>query len=309
MSRIDQALKLWEVRNGVSAEEPATTPAATLNQYAQEGPIPQHPEPEPTPSCSLESPQSLRPSSTSRRSEVIETRFPDNADIQSRLVTGASSTVSLEQYRRLAAALHEEQVHSQLKTVMITSAVPQEGKTLTVVNLALTLSHSYARRVLVIDADLRWPGLHVVLDIPNDRGLSEALRDPQHDLPFVRVSSRLSALTAGRPGPTPLAGLASSRMGEVIEACAAQFDWVLIDTSPVGVLPDAQVLARLAGAVILVIGAGSTPASAVERAISELGGPDSIMGIVLNRVDERRIPAADYYGHYGTSRGPADVRD
>jgi capsular exopolysaccharide synthesis family protein len=243
----------------------------------------------------------LRPSSTSRRSKVLEARFPDNADIQARLVTGASSAASLEQYRRLAATLHEEQVHRQLKTVMITSAVPQEGKTLTVVNLALTLSHSYARRVLVIDADLRWPGLHTVLDIPNERGLSEALRDRQQELPFVRVSSRLSALTAGRPGPTPLAGLASRRMGEVIEACAAQFDWVLIDTSPVGVLPDAQVLTRLAGAVILVIGAGSTPASAVERAVSELGGPDSIMGIVLNKVDERRIPAAGYYGHYGTS--------
>ena len=72
--------------------------------------------------------------------------------------------------------LHEAQVQKQLKTVMITSALPHEGKTLTVVNLALTLSESYARRVLVIDADLRWPSLHTILDIPNDRGLSEALQ-------------------------------------------------------------------------------------------------------------------------------------
>ena len=96
---------------------------------------------------------------------------------------------------------------------MITSALPHEGKTLTVVNLALTLSESYARRVLVIDADLRAPSLHTILDIPNDRGLSEALRDGQHELPFTEVSSRLSALTAGKPGPTPLAGLSSRRMG------------------------------------------------------------------------------------------------
>jgi capsular exopolysaccharide synthesis family protein len=227
----------------------------------------------------------------------------DDADVQARLVTGTPSTVSLEQYRRLAAVLHEEQVQRQLKTVMIASALPQEGKTLTLVNLALTLTESYARRVLVIDADLRWPGLHTVLGIPNDRGLSEALRDGQHELPLVEVSSRLSALTAGKPGPTPLAGLTSSRMGEVIEECAARFDWVLIDTSPVGVLPDAQVLARLVGAVIFVIGAGSTPAAAVHRAIAELGGPDSILGTVLNRVEERRIPEANYYGQYGTSRG------
>jgi len=211
--------------------------------------------------------------------------------------------VSLEQYRRLAASLHEEQVQSQLKTVMITSSLPREGKTLTLVNLALTLSESYARRVLVIDADLRWPSLHTVLDIPNDRGLSEALRDGHQELPFIEVSGGLSALTAGMPGPTPLAGLTSNRMREVIDECAARFDWVLIDTSPVGVLPDAQVLARLIGAVIFVIAAGSTPAAAVERAIAELGGPDSIIGTVLNRVEQRWIPEADYYGQYGTSRG------
>ena len=239
--------------------------------------------------------------------QLAGAKWLDDADVQARLVTAATSTVSLEQYRRLATVLHEEQVRRQLKTVMITSALPQEGKTLTIVNLALTLSESYARRVLVIDADLRWPGVHTVLDIPNDRGLSEALRDGQQELSFVEVSSRLSVLTAGKPGPTPLAGLTSSRMAEVIETCAGRFDWVLIDTSPVGVLPDAQVLARLVGAVILVIGAGSTPAAAVERAIAEIG-PDSILGTVLNRVDERRVPQAGYYGKYGTRIGGTDAR-
>ena len=73
---------------------------------------------------------------------------------------------------------------------------------------------------------------------------------------------------------------------------------MLIDTPPVGVLPDAQVLARLAGAVLFVVGAGSTPAETVERSIAELGGPDAIFGVVLNRVEERRIPDADYYGRY-----------
>jgi len=64
------------------------------------------------------------------------------------------------------------------------------------------------------------------------------------------------------------------------------------------VLPDAQVLGRLVGAVILVIGAGTTPAATVERAIAELGGPDSIFGVVLNRVEKSRIPQAGYYGQY-----------
>jgi Mrp family chromosome partitioning ATPase len=91
-------------------------------------------------------------------------------------------------------------------------------------------------------------------------------------------------------------------MGDVLVECAKHFDWVLIDTSPIGVLPDAQVLARFTGAVIFVIAAGSTPAATVERAFAELGGPDAIFGTVLNRVEDRRVPEVDYYGHYGTSR-------
>ena len=115
---------------------------------------------------------------------------------------------------------------------------------------------------------------------------------------LVEVSEGLTVLTAGSPGPAPLAGLISDRMREIITECEQRFDWVLIDTSPVGVLPDAQVLGRLVGAVILVIGAGSTPAETVERAVEELGGSDSIFGVVLNRVDERRIAGARYYGQY-----------
>jgi tyrosine-protein kinase Etk/Wzc len=125
------------------------------------------------------------------------------------------------------------------------------------------------------------------------------LRDDRQELPIVDVSHNLSALTAGVPGARPLAGLTSRRIREVIDDCAARFDWVLIDTTPVGVLPDAHLVARLAGGVVFVIGAGSTPAAAVERAIGELGS-ESIIGIVLNRVDDRRIPGADYYGRYRT---------
>jgi capsular exopolysaccharide synthesis family protein len=211
-----------------------------------------------------------------------------------------SNTVSLEQYRRLATVLHEAQVARQLKTVMVTSTLPREGKTLTVINLALTLSESFARRVLVIDADLRWPSVHTMLGIANDQGLSEALREEPPRLAFTRVSSRLSVLTAGNPGPTPLAELTSARMGDVIENCAEHFDWVLIDTSPVGLLPDAHVLARLAGAVLFVIDATSTPTDAVARAVAELG-PESIIGTVLNRVEERRIPEVTYYDRYRSS--------
>lgn len=180
---------------------------------------------------------------------------------------------------------------------MLTSALPHEGKTLTTVNLALTLSGSFARRVLVIDADLRWPSVHKLFGVPSTRGLTEALADDVADPAFVEVSERLSLLTAGQPGPTPLAGLSSPRMGALLERCGRQFDWVLIDTPPVGMLPDAHLLARLAGAVILVIGAGTTPAAAIERVVAELG-PECIIGTVLNRIDQHRIAQAAYFNRY-----------
>ena len=117
---------------------------------------------------------------------------------------------------------------------MVTSAVPQEGKTLTVVNLALTLSESYGRRVLLIDADLRWPSVHELLDVPCDAGLSQALASTRRALPIVDVTPRLSVLPAGQPEPNPLAGLSSERMPAMLDEVQHRFDWVLLDSPPVG---------------------------------------------------------------------------
>ena len=304
MSRLYEALKIRERSSGVAAPEiSATQPnrsSAVLEYHSEEHDPRAHDVPAssrvaeltpPRPAAAI--PHPIATAGAVRQKDL---------DLRARLVTSTSNNASLEQYRRLAAALHDWQIESQSKTIMITSALPHEGKTLTVVNLALTLSESYARRVLVIDADLRAPGVHGVLGIANDRGLSEALAGDRGEPRYAAVSSRLSVMTAGRPGPAPLAGLTSHRMREVLEDCAARFDWVLIDTPPVGVLPDAQVLVRLVGGTLLVIAAGSTPAAAVERAIAEFGGPEAIIGTVLNRVDEETIPEAVYYGRYGYGR-------
>ena len=299
MSRIDQALKIREAaKHRVASDLGATAidTAASLDQYSQER---GHPTSVQATNWSRSGDRALseqQPSIDVRTAAVVPAT-PDSEDLRARLVTGSVSKLSIEQYRRIAAVLHEEQVRRQLKTVMITSAAPHEGKTLTVVNLALTLSESYGRRVLVIDADLRWPSVHTFLNIPNGPGLTEALRGGSHELQITNVSDRLSLVTAGRAGAAPLAGLTSPRMAEVIEECAARFDWVLLDTPPVGMLPDAQVLARLVGGVLFVIAAGSTAAATVEQAIAELGD-ESIIGTVLNRVEERRIGTADYYNEY-----------
>src|SRR5687768_12745533 len=92
------------------------------------------------------------------------------------LVGPMMEPIAVEQYRRLAAVLHHAQTQSGIRSVMIASAVPGEGKTLTSVNLALTLSQSFRKRVVLVDADLRRPTVHEVLQVPNVAGLNEGLK-------------------------------------------------------------------------------------------------------------------------------------
>jgi capsular exopolysaccharide synthesis family protein len=229
----------------------------------------------------------------------LPSRLSPDTSQRSKLVVGPETTAFfLEQYRRLAAVLHDAQVEKGLKTVMVTSAVPKEGKTLTVINLALTLSESYARRVLLIDADLRKPSIHEVLGTPNERGLSDLLRSDRVEPNIIAVSPKLSVLPAGSVRENPLAGLASARMRGLVDEIATKFDWVLLDAPPVGLLPDAQLLGKVAQAAVFVIRAGVTPYPVVERAITELGR-DCIIGTVLNGIDEDRLTTpGGYYGHY-----------
>jgi capsular exopolysaccharide synthesis family protein len=213
------------------------------------------------------------------------------------VISPVCNRVSVEQYRRLAASLHEAQIARGLKAVVVTSAVPKEGKTLTAVNLALTFSESYERRVLLIDADFHRRSVHELLGIPNERGLGEALRSGRLDPCTTPYSSRLTILTAGEPEPNPLAGLSSVRMGELLAEAASLYDWVIVDTPPLAVLSDAQLLVRLTQAALFVVRAGSTPFAVVNKAIEELGR-EHIVGTVLNGVDDSAVAGASYYGHY-----------
>jgi capsular exopolysaccharide synthesis family protein len=304
MSRVDEALRRAAEPVAVG---PRSIPRAgdqgavdewTLEQYPREAVAP------PAPSAAPAAPvRPLKEAGTaSRLATYRRAEGPPSADVRPanapvRLVGVESGPVAAEQYRKLAATLHDAQAERGLKTVLVTSAVPQEGKTFTVANLAVTLAESYGRRVLLIDADLRRPNVHNLFGIANTTGLSEVLGSDRLDVPFVHLSPLLSVLTAGRPGPAPLAALVSERMRVLLHECASEFDWVLLDAPPVGLLSDAQLLTRQTDAVVFVIAAGVTPYAMVERAVADLGR-DAIIGTVLNRVDERTIPVAGYYGHY-----------
>jgi capsular exopolysaccharide synthesis family protein len=210
---------------------------------------------------------------------------------------------AVEQYRRLAASLHHTKLQKDTKVVMITSASPGEGKTLTAVNLALTLSQSYRRNVLLIDADLRRPNIHQHFQLPNVLGLSDGLKsDIEEKLALIQVSEYLTVLPAGRPDNDPMSGLTSDRMRRIIEQATARYDWVLVDTPPVGFLSDANLLVAMVDVAIFVVRAGKSPYRLIQRALDAVGR-DRILGVVLNAVAENvDVAGYNYYGYYGTPR-------
>ena len=214
--------------------------------------------------------------------------------------------VSREQYRRLAATLHHAQEDAGLKVVMVASAVVGEGKTLTASNLALTFSESYKRSVLLIDGDFRRPALHVVFNIDAPYGLSEGLMSVvEQKMPLYRVSERLTILPAGKPSSDPMAGLTSGRMRRVIQEAREAFDWVIVDTPPVGLLPDANLLATMVDGAVLVVRANSTPYHQVVRAIDALDR-DRLLGVVLNSVSSSAGSNHNYYSYYQGARTTTD---
>lgn len=221
------------------------------------------------------------------------------ADRHKLVLDGGVDHALIEQYRQLAAAMHHAQKATGVRSVMITSAMPAEGKTLTSTNLALTLSESYQRRVLLIDADLRRPRMREVFALPPTEGLTDSLQSGRDGrLPVHQVTPTLWVLTSGRVVPDPMSLLVSPAMRQLLDDAKEEFDWVVVDTPPIAILPDANLLAAMIDTTLLVVSAQSTPYPMVQRA-AEAVGQARILGVVLNRAELAGLPTS--YGYYGAN--------
>lgn len=305
MSRIDEAMR----RERAELETPGATPPATPDP-AVEAEDPWHLAGEATPSSV--GPARYLPSISSPAPGSLSSTFLDSQQaspqLYEKLVVDSSKLPSgvVEQYRRLAAALHHAQIDRGIRTVMITSGLAGEGKSLTATNLALTLADSYKRRVLLVDADLRRPSLNKVFQVPDTSGLSDGLEsDEERRLPVIQVSSHLTLLPAGRPTPDPMALLTSKRMRHIVGEAREAFDWVLLDTPPIALLPDASLLAAMVDTAVLVVRAAVTPLAAAQRALESVGR-NRVIGVVLNGVASTSGGQFDdYYGYgYGSYSSP-----
>jgi non-specific protein-tyrosine kinase len=215
-----------------------------------------------------------------------------------------------EAYRALRASIEFASVDAPLRTLLVTSAAPGEGKTVTAANLAVVFAQS-GRKVLLVDADLRKPGVHEMFGLPNDRGLTTLLRDPSVSLDsvaHVTEQGGLRILTTGPLPPNPAELLGSNRMQAVLAILKQGADLTVLDSPPLQAVADAAILSSTADGTLLVIVAGRSRRRVVRVARETLTRAGAkVLGAVLNRAPSpAHLDYAGYAGDPTRSLGAAD---
>jgi tyrosine-protein kinase Etk/Wzc len=213
----------------------------------------------------------------------------------------------VESYRAIRSNIRYATVDGNVRSVLITSSLPGEGKSLTVANLAITFAKSGARTIL-LDCDLHRPKLHYMFGVEKSPGISELLTGQVEGESLEEKISRiiretevenLYLITSGKLPPNPGDLLASERVEEILENLKSNFDMVLVDSPPLGLVSDTSVLATRMDSTILVIRAGQTRRPSVVQAkemLEHLGA--NIFGAVINELDARSRRYSDYYYYY-----------
>jgi len=203
-----------------------------------------------------------------------------------------------EEFRTLRSRLYRIRESQALQAVLISSAIPAEGKTVVAVNLAYALVRQKGCRVLLVDGDLRAPRVHALLGAPETPGLSEYLQQGAGEMEVIQRGPEegLCFVPAGKHVTHASELISSERMKQFLERVKDAFDWIIIDSPPALPVADASVLGGLCDGVLLVVKANSTPAEASQKACRELQGAN-LLGVVLNSVEE----AAEYGSYYANS--------
>lgn len=214
-----------------------------------------------------------------------------------------------EEFRTLRSRLYRIRESQPLRTVLIASAVPAEGKTFVAANLAQSIVRQLGCRVLLIDADMRSPRLHTILGAPPEPGLANYLQGGVKEVEVIQKNpdSELYLIPAGYHVTHPSELIANGRLSQLLERVRSLFDWIIVDSPPALPVSDASVLARMCDGVLLVVRARSTPSEAAAKACQELQD-GNLIGVVLNTVDSEATSYAGGYGQYGSQSSPASAK-
>lgn len=209
------------------------------------------------------------------------------------------SSHGAEQFRTLRSRLYQLRGSQPLRTLLVTSSLPGEGKTFVVANLAQAIVRQPDRRALIIDADLRCARVHTVLGAPLAPGLTDYLRGEADEMAVIQhgQEGNLCFIAGGNEVTNPSELLSNGRLKALLERVAPVFDWMILDSPPSLPVADATILADLCDGVLLVVRAGMTPSPTVQRACQEMQGRN-LVGVVLNAVQECHL-----YGSYNYYQG------
>jgi len=237
---------------------------------------------------------------------VIGTIIRDDSLAQGRTIDRGASNRTAEDFRQLRANLQFLNVDEPPKVIMVTSAVPSEGKTTVVVNLALALAET-ERTVTVIEADLRRPKVTRYMGLVGGVGVSNILSGSA-ELDDVRQrygEDELWVVAAGPAPPNPGELLASSQMFSLIDKLRGENDFVLVDAPPIVPVADATGLAVMVDGVLLSVRYGDTRRDEVEHAAATLAGVGArTLGVILNFVPPKAA-LATAYSDYGSDQRPS----
>lgn len=224
--------------------------------------------------------------------------------METQLITieNSKSPIS-EQYRTLRTNIQYSSVDKELKSIIITSPNPGEGKSTTIANLAIVFAQQ-GKKVLLVDADLRKPTIHYTFNINNTKGLTNLLMKKASLGDVIQQTPVLNLflLPSGTIPPYPAELLQSEMMSQLMDRLKASFDLILFDTPPILAVADAQILANKCDGSILVVKSGSTEKEGAVRAKDILMSSRSkLLGVVLNNKMMKDSPYQTTY-YYGQTK-------
>lgn len=223
---------------------------------------------------------------------------------ESRLVLSTEPNgPAAERYRLMRLRLQEVRADANVKTLLVTSAAPQEGKSTVALNLAAVLAEKRNQSVLLFEGDLRRPSLASMLGLKLPSGLTQCTRSEVGLQSVIWKVEPLGfhLLAAGKPLDNPAELLNSEWFSAASAKLVDSFDWIIIDSPPAIPVADALSLKRCADASLIVARADRTQQDAISEAIRILG-PDHVLGIILNGMDKLDRGYDDYYGYYSSEK-------
>jgi capsular exopolysaccharide synthesis family protein len=277
MSRVYEALRLADLENGVSPT--LLDPDTLLAASGSAAPLIE----QPTREMPWDEIKSLHPA-------VRE---------ESRIVTlTEGNSLGAEKFRLLRARLRNLRERRQLQKLVITSAVPNEGKTLVAMNLAVCLAKHTDEKILLLEGDLRKPMLGEHLGIKALPGVGEwaSAEEPVSKFVYRFDDLQLWILPAGSAPADPVNILQSPRFLELFKQLSTCFDWIIIDAPPLLPMADVSFWSRQADGMLLVVREGRTPKAILQKGLETIDNP-KVVGVVLN--DAHQVESSYYHHYYG----------